>query len=62
MNDIKLLPCPYCGSDRIDFATSCGGTYIAAHCIGCGAMTRWESTEKKAAKLWNRRKKDKKAG
>ena len=56
MDEIKLKPCPFCGSD----AELIQGRYqgldtFYARCWGCGAQTDLEYAEEFAAELWNER-------
>lgn len=52
MSEIKLKPCPFCcGEAKIvkSYYT------IWVKCICCGAKSRCEENEEKAADAWNRR-------
>ena len=52
MSEIKLKPCPFCGGE----AKIVKSYYtIWAKCICCGAKSRCEENEEKAAEAWNRR-------
>ena len=67
MSEIKLKPCPFCGSDRIIYMVE--GHYIPwdekglqlwyrCHCFECGADgmdTGMDKTMEEASKTWNRR-------
>lgn len=68
MEDVKLLPCPFCGEDVAEV-----GDYNNIHDIddedsdegytvvctfskgGCGASTGWAESAAVAVALWNRR-------
>lgn len=67
----ELKPCPFCGkSDTLEFTTcaeleecenfeACHGDFLAVVCNvrkgGCGAVSGYASSIKKAAEKWNRR-------
>lgn len=50
---LKLLPCPFCGSDKPIVVRSNG--YWVALCRGCRASSGKAMTEAQAVKAWNRR-------
>lgn len=59
---IELKPCPFCGSDEIDFqwgTTDREGTPLNAYCFNCGVSGPWiyttSDTEFKAVEAWNKR-------
>jgi len=56
MSEIKLKPCPFCGSeaaiqdkDHGQKAVNCNNIIV------CGAESGWAYTEEAAAEKWNRR-------
>lgn len=58
MTDIKLAPCPFCGSWKRDIHRTKKGTkelyqVICLECCGAGSLAY---NERAAAKAWNRRK------
>lgn len=56
MNNINLLPCPFCGYDYADIEQDKEGfVYVRCHKSGCMARTDGCLNEEEAARLWNRR-------
>lgn len=63
--NMKVLPCPFCGSKMIDPCVS-QGDFVAAGCLDCGASGPMIRKDEKgvvrhemcAIKAWNRRGKD----
>lgn len=54
MNEMELLPCPFCGGPASVFAALWFGWYAQCRC--CGAKQgRWQNEEIEAAQIWNRR-------
>lgn len=54
---IKLKPCPFCGSDRIQTATG-DFARVFILCSGCGARMVSFGSMSECAALWNRRVKE----
>lgn len=60
--NMKILPCPFCGSDKIDPCVS-QGFYVAAECLDCGVTGPLIAIDNKdpvhhemaAIEAWNRR-------
>ncbi|HHK1716935.1 TPA: Lar family restriction alleviation protein [Pseudomonas aeruginosa] len=48
-----LLPCPFCGSEKISYSTHQIG--VAVGCDSCGATCEIRATREQCASLWNRR-------
>lgn len=56
MNEIKLKPCSFCGSDaEMQQGKYQGLRTFYVSCLGCGARTDLEYAEEFAADLWNER-------
>jgi len=61
-NDIKLLPCPFCGGEahkRIAFPCDPDGLEMNLHIVGCKTCDiefSWLWDEEVAIELWNTRK------
>ena len=56
-NKIKLLPCPFCGSNRVDFwIDGEEGNIYQIVCLGCFNGTDECATREVAIKKWNTRK------
>lgn len=56
MDEIKLKPCPFCGSDaEMEQGKYQGLNTFYVRCLGCGAQTDLEYAEEFAAELWNER-------
>lgn len=53
MSEVKLEPCPFCGSDEAGIAK--GRLYSYGQCGRCGATSSAQTTNEKAAKAWNTR-------
>lgn len=62
VENVKLLPCPFCGSPAVmDRMHTAAETFWRhrARCTGCWCATDWESdTPEDCEKKWNRRKTD----
>ncbi len=59
MDEIKLKPCPFCGSDaEMQRDKYRGLRTFYVRCWGCGAQTDLEYAEEFAAELWNERVND----
>ena len=56
MPEIKLKPCPFCGSEALYevYEDMYKNTY-KVKCSHCFAETRYENTKEEAANKWNRR-------
>ena len=50
-NEVKLLPCPFCGGEAFIVHRSGGWIY----CVECGAESGYFNTLEKAIEAWNRR-------
>ena len=49
--DIKLRPCPFCGSKDLEYL---GNIFESAiHCESCEIRTPWFNSEEEAAQYWN---------
>lgn len=56
MDEIKLKPCPFCGSDaEMQRDKYRGLSTFYVRCWGCGAQAGLEYAEEFAAELWNER-------
>ena len=55
MNDIKLKPCPFCGSLSPKIIGSDKYSDYIARCYDCGASSDYFDSKEKAAEAWNRR-------
>lgn len=52
----ELKPCPFCGSDNIQFNTCWDEeAYIFCQCMNCRSTTKEFLEKKNAACQWNRR-------
>jgi Lar family restriction alleviation protein len=53
----KLIPCPFCGSEKIAIDTLKGykRTLFRGQCQKCHSATAWKETEGQAAADWNTR-------
>lgn len=59
MDEIKLKPCPFCGSDaEMQRDKYRGLRTFYVRCWGCCAQTDLEYAEEFAAELWNERVND----
>ena len=60
MNDTKLKPCPFCGSDA-EIVRHCEGqiTCYFASCKKCFSTSGCVVTKEDAVHVWNRRVEDK---
>ena len=57
MSEIKLLPCPFCGNDNIDFWDTENEDFpYQIVCLGCFNGTDECVTKEVAIKRWNTRK------
>lgn len=54
---IKIKPCPFCGSDKIDVSSGIMAGITMFHCRKCGATVSFmgNETEPNAHKKWNER-------
>lgn len=57
MNEIKLLPCPFCGGEAEIQYGACDYNVFQVVCNTeeCQAMVGWADNKYDAAKAWNRR-------
>ena len=58
MEEVKLKPCPFCGSGDVEIITLQHPRYAesyAVECLDCGVMTWPTISIDAAAKVWNRR-------
>ena len=54
MNENKLKPCPFCGSDDVQIEEDCRTGLTEIYCADCGvSITRMHEAE--AINAWNRR-------
>lgn len=51
--EIKLKPCPFCGSNGVVVDEICPSRYV--RCRGCGAEGGLRDSRDEAAAAWNRR-------
>lgn len=56
MSDIKLLPCPCCGSEAKIGILEKHFTFYRAVCLECGLTAKAKPTPELTASLWNARK------
>ena len=59
MSEIKLLPCPFCGSHKVSVVNVAEyGCFIIVKCNNCGCNTSGKSDEHESSviKKWNTRK------
>ena len=56
MSDIKLLPCPCCGSEAKIGILEKHFTFYRAVCLECGLTAKATPTPELTASLWNARK------
>lgn len=56
MKELKLLPCPFCGSENIIIKESENGVDEKVWCIRCQAnIPRWKGKREELIKAWNTR-------
>ena len=55
-NQIKPLPCPFCGSKEIVFTRNKTSAWMI--CVNCGGDGPAAGSEEKAIELWNKRVSD----
>ncbi len=51
---MKILPCPFCGSEDVSVYKSWNLAYYFATCETCGSCGSNKETEKEAIEEWNR--------
>ena len=55
MSEIKLQPCPFCGSEHIALNSNDAKPLYSIDCENCGCGTRGQLSPKIAADVWNKR-------
>ena len=56
MNEVELLPCPFCGGKpELESSMILGGEWWRVRCPYCFAKTYHEQSPEDAAHEWNRR-------
>jgi len=58
MNDKRLIPCPFCGCEKINLNKKIVGSETLVYyavCKSCGTIGPKKTIEESAIRMWNRR-------